>query len=66
MWSDWLEHDWISADDPHHQHISFPHPELTHPGGEWEFKGYAFGLADQIHGLEEGYTHQRHMDCYPV
>ena len=46
VWEDWLELDWFTADDPHHQHISYPHPEITHPWGEWKFKGYARGLGE--------------------
>lgn len=65
VWEDWLEHDWFTADDPHHQHIDFPHPEISHPRGEWELMGYAYGSAEGPHGLRTGWTRDHHMDCQP-
>ena len=65
VWEDWLEHDWFTADDPPHQHITSPHPEISHPWGEWEFQDYACGYAEAPHDLRMGWTEDHHMDCSP-
>lgn len=64
LFRDYMELDWITDDDPYHFGIASPHPELSNPRGEWDFRGYVWG-AGETHGLKPGRTRNHHGFCIP-